>query len=469
MQVMKFGGTSVGNAERIAELARIVKEAYTTDKQIAVVVSAMSGVTNQLLASAHDAAKGKMDTAIAARAALADKHRTAITTLVPDVSEQEKLFAEIDSLLDHFGKLCYGMHILGEVPIRALDAIAGSGERLSARIVAATLRAQGLRSRAIDATELVVTDDNFGDATPDMIETTLNVKARLMPLLKEGVVPVVTGYIGATKDGVMTTLGRGGSDYSGGIFGAALMADQVIIWTDVNGFMTADPNTVKNARTIPEISYSEAAELSYYGAKVLHPKTLLPLAPAKIPLYIKNSFQPDHPGTRISSQSGEWDADLKAITSIKNISLVTISGSGMMGVPGIAAKTFSAVATQNINVLMISQSSSENNLCFIVNTPEAERTKTALRKALEVEFHHRHIEHIVAQDGIAIIAAVGEKMKGVPGIAARVFSAVAEAGVNVIAIAQGSSELNISFVIGEKDIAQAVAAMHERFNLGRAE
>lgn len=469
MQVMKFGGTSVGNAERIAGLAQIVADAYAKDKQQVVVVSAMSGVTNQLLASAHEAATGTLDTAIKTRTTLAGKHHTAITALVKDPIEQEKLYAEIENLLDNFGKLCYGIHILGEVPVRALDAIAGTGECMSARIVAAALRSRGLRSKAIDATELVVTDDNFGDATPDMLETTLKAKSRLMPLLKDGVIPVVTGFIGATPSGVLTTLGRGGSDYSGGILGAALSADEVIIWTDVNGFMTADPNLVSNAQTIPEISYSEAAELSYYGAKVLHPKTLLPVAPAKIPLYIKNSFQPDHPGTRISSQSGEWNADIKAITAIKNISLVTISGSGMMGVPGIAGKTFAAVAAQTINVLMISQSSSENNLCFIVNTSEADRTRTALRKALEVEFHHRHIENIFVKDGIAIIAAVGEKMRGRPGIAARVFSSVAEAGVNVIAIAQGSSELNISFVVDEKDVPKAVAAMHARFELGTVE
>ncbi|HNC46289.1 MAG TPA: aspartate kinase, partial [Acidobacteriota bacterium] len=340
------------------------------------------------------------------------------------------------------------------------------GERLSARIVAAAIRNIGLRAKAIDATELVVTDDNFGDATPDSIETNLKVQTRLLPLLRDGVIPVVTGFIGATPQGVMTTLGRGGSDYSGGILGAALNADEVIIWTDVNGFMTADPNLVPDAQTIPQISYSEAAELSYYGAKVLHPKTLLPLAPAKIPLYIKNSFEPDHPGTHITSQTGGWNADIKAITAIKNLSLVTISGSGMMGVPGIAAKTFSAVASQSINVLMISQSSSENNLCFIVDSAEAERTRTALRKALDIEFHHRHIENITVTDGIAIVAAVGEQMHGRPGIAARVFSAVADAKVNVIAIAQGSSEINISFVVDAKDVPAAVVAMHKRFELG---
>lgn len=466
MRVMKFGGTSVGNADRIAALAKIVADAYAGDKQLVVVVSAMSGVTNQLLASAHDAAAGSLNKAIHARATLTDKHRDAINALVSDTSEQQKLYTEVDTLLEHFGKLCYGIHILGEVPDRALDAIAGTGERLSARIVAAAIRNIGLRAKAIDATELVVTDDNFGDAAPDSIETNLKVQTRLLPLLRDGVIPVVTGFIGATPQGVMTTLGRGGSDYSGGILGAALNADEVIIWTDVNGFMTADPNLVPDAQTIPKISYSEAAELSYYGAKVLHPKTLLPLAPAKIPLYIKNSFEPDHPGTHITSQTGGWDADIKAITAIKNLSLVTISGSGMMGVPGIAAKTFSAVASQSINVLMISQSSSENNLCFIVDSAEAERTRIALRKALDIEFHHRHIETIAVTDGIAIVAAVGEQMHGRPGIAARVFSAVADANVNVIAIAQGSSEINISFVVEAKDVPAAVVAMHKRFELG---
>ncbi len=468
MRVMKFGGTSVGSAERIEQLIRIVRDAHAKDNHLVVVVSAMSGVTNELIAGARDAAAGNLDTALQSRTDLAEKHRQAIARLISDPDARKSLLAETEALLDHFWKLCYGIHILREAPARALDAVASTGERLTARIVAAALRAQGIDAKAIDASELIVTNENFGDATPDMEATSAKARSRLTPLLEEGRIAVVTGFIGATPAGVITTLGRGGSDYSGGILGAALGADEVIIWTDVNGFMTADPNLIPGARTIPEISYNEATELSYYGAKVLHPKTLLPLVPAGIPLYIKNSFQPDHPGTRVSSKSGKWTADIKAITAIKHVSLITISGGGMMGVPGIAAKTFSAVATHDINVLMISQSSSENNLCFVVNTNEAERTRTALHRGLDLEFRHSNVESVGIKHDIAIIAAVGEKMRGRPGIAARVFSAIADAGINVIAIAQGSSELNISFVVDAADIPAAVAAIHKRFELDQA-
>jgi len=466
MIVMKFGGTSVGDAARIDELGRIVERSLKEDKQIIVVVSAMSGVTNSLIASARAAAQGQESVYTSARSSLIYKHHEVVQKLIKNEKRKSQVLAEVDALLENFGKLCYGISILGEISERSLDAISSLGERLSARIVAASLQERGLQSVHIDATDLIITDDNFGDATPDLEETTRRVEQRLLPLLADGVIPVVTGFIGATGSGITTTLGRGGSDYSAGILGACLNADEVWIWTDVDGVMTADPGLVPCARTLPEITYSEAAELSYYGAKVLHPKTLLPLVHKEIPLIIKNSFNPDAGGTRISEKGGYWSAPIKAITSIKGVTLVTISGRGMMGVPGIAAKTFTAVASKNVNVLMISQSSSENNICFIVNTGDVEETYNALRRALEVEFHHKHVEDISLHSNVAIVAVVGDRMKGTPGIAARIFSSVGREGVNVIAIAQGSSEINISFVIEEKDVAAAVSAIHKEFDLG---
>jgi bifunctional aspartokinase / homoserine dehydrogenase 1 len=466
MKVMKFGGTSVGDAERIRQLTQIVATEKARDRQMVVVVSAMSGVTNLLLESARRAADGDMATAVKNHAALLERHQAAIARLLSHAEDRARLEAEIGVLLENVSKLCYGVGILGEVPPRALDSIAGAGERLSARIVAAALREANIPAQAFDADALVVTDDAFGEATPDLEATREKSRAALLPAIQDGTTPVVTGFIGATPQGVTTTLGRGGSDYSGGIFGAALDADEVVIWTDADGFMTADPNVAPDAQTIPEISYGEAAELSYYGAKVLHPKTLLPLIPRNIPLFIKNSFRPDAPGTRVSARTGVWRHDIKSVTSIKGVALITVAGRGMMGVTGIAAKTFAAVAAQGSNVLMISQSSSENNLCLIVNAADAERTRAGLHKALEVEFHHCRVERIDVRDRIAIIAAVGEEMHGRPGVAARVFGAVAECGVNVMAIAQGSSELNISFVVDEADAPAAVAAIHRRFELG---
>ncbi len=469
MLVMKFGGTSVGSASRIAEIVKIIKHEQETTKEIVVVVSAMSGVTNGLLAAATAATEGKQAEYESICQDLLRKHRIAILELIKDAVRCEELLKETEKLIEqNCSRLCYGIQILGEASPRALDAVASLGERLSARLVAAALTEAGVLAEWVEATDLIVTDDNYGDAAPQMPETEARTKEKLLPILNLGHIAVVTGFIGATRKGVITTLGRGGSDYTAGIIGACLKASEVWIWTDVDGVMTADPSIVPDAHTLAEMTYSEAAELSYYGAKVLYPKTILPVIKDAIPLLIKNSFFPDRVGTRIASTTSVKDSDVKAITSIKNISLITISGRGMMGVPGIAAKTFTAVASQNVNILMISQSSSENNICFVINTSEVERTCNVLRRALEIEFHHKHIEDIQVQDKVAIIAVVGERMKGTPGIAARIFGAVGTSQANIIAIAQGSSEINISFVVPESDIARVVKSIHDKFKLGKS-
>jgi aspartate kinase len=286
----------------------------------------------------------------------------------------------------------------------------------------------------------------------------------LGPILDGGMIPVVTGFIGATSDGVLTTLGRGGSDYSASILGAAVDADEVWIWTDVNGVMTANPSEVPEARTLSEISYSEASELAYYGAKVLHYKTILPAFRKKIPVLILNSFEPAQGGTRVSVQGDTSTLGVKAVTSIRNVSLIAISGTGMQGIPGIVAKAFDAVAAEQANVLMISQASSENNICFVVSAAEAPRVVKTLRSALEVELLRGHIDEIGDQQ-VAVVAAVGDRMRGTPGIAATVFGALGEAGINVIAISQGSSERNISFVVDEREATRAVQALHRAFRL----
>jgi aspartate kinase len=384
------------------------------------------------------------------------------------VATPAKLPAVVDALnrrLDRFEKLCFGLSMVHELTPRLLDAISGTGEMLAAPLVAAAIAARGKASQAVDATELVVTTDQFGGAEPLMDETRLKMAARLKPGIDGGEIPVVTGFIGATADGVMTTLGRGGSDYSASIVGAALDADEVWIWTDVDGVMTANPSEVPEARTLAEISYSEASELAYYGAKVLHYKTILPAFRQRIPVRILNSFNPTHPGTRVSVEGNASAQGVKAVTSIRGVILVAISGTGMQGIPGIAAKTFDVVAAQQANVLMISQASSENNICFVLSAAEAPRVVTALRSALEFELMRGHIEEIAAEQQVAIVAAVGDRMRGTPGIAATVFGALGEAGVNVIAISQGSSERNISLVVTERDAACAVRAIHRAFQL----
>jgi aspartate kinase len=286
-----------------------------------------------------------------------------------------------------------------------------------------------------------------------------------LPLLEAGEIPVITGFIGANEDGVTTTLGRGGSDYSASIIGAALDADEIWIWTDVDGVMSANPAEVPEARTLRDISYSEAAEMAYYGAKVLHYKTILPAYKQNIPVRILNTFNPMHEGTRVSVEGRPSSRGVKAVTSIRNVSLISISGKGMQGIPGIAAKTFDAVAAEKANVLMIMQASSENNICFVVNANEAGRVVTALRAALAVDLLQGHIEDISADNSIAIVAVVGDKMKGTTGISAKVFGAMGENQINVIAISQGSSEVNISLIVAAQDAAKAVMAIHQAFEL----
>jgi aspartate kinase len=281
----------------------------------------------------------------------------------------------------------------------------------------------------------------------------------------DGVTPVVTGFIGATADGVLTTLGRGGSDYSATTLGAALDADEIIIWTDVDGVLTADPRLVPGARLLREISYNEAAELAYFGAKVLHPKTLRPVVDARIPVWIRNSFAPEKTGTRITIEGNPTQHGVRAITAIPNVSMITIGGRGIVGVVGVAAKTFQAVASVRANVLLISQSSSENDICLIVDSADGSDTLKALRSAFAADLKHHDVEHITVDSNIAIVAVVGEKMRGTPGIAGRTFSALGRRGINIIAIAQGSSEYNVSFVVEAGAMRDAVSAVHEEFEL----
>jgi aspartate kinase len=291
-------------------------------------------------------------------------------------------------------------------------------------------------------------------------------QARLRPLLDRGITPVATGFIGATENGVLTTLGRGGSDYSATILGAALDADEIIIWTDVDGVLTADPRLVKEARTIPEISYREATELAYFGAKVLHPKTLRAVEQAGIPVWIRNSFAPERTGTKITPKGRSNGGGVKALTAIRDVALITIGGPGIVGLPDVVGRTFSTTAELKANVLLISQSSSQNDICFIVAASDAKRTVEALRKEFAQDVAHEKVEHITLDPNIAIVAVVGENMRGTPGVAARTFGSVGRENVNIIAIAQGSSESNISFVVSETDMKAALEAAHREFGLG---
>ena len=473
MIVMKFGGTSVGSVEAFAQAANIVakqaeEQAQTARPGVVVVTSAMSGVTNLLIEAAQRAAQGDESFYHEAENTLRIKHQSVAGQLIDDGSERATLGHLFDERLQEFNRLCSSIAVLGELTKRGLDVVSGLGERLSAPLLAAILRAHGLDAEYVDASDLVVTDKVFGGAAPLMDLTENRCRAHLEPMLDQGVIPVITGFIGATVDGIPTTLGRGGSDYSGAIIGAALQADEIQIWTDVNGVMTADPRMVPDARSLNQLSYEEVAELAYYGAKVLHPKTVTPAVEKKIPLRVLNTFVPDYPGTRIVEHSdSESFGSVKAITAIRSLNLVTVAGRGMLGVPGIAARTFNSVARVSANVLMISQSSSEQSICFVVPESSAATVINALQAEFKTELEQRYIDHITGQPNIAIVAVVGSGMRGTPGLAAGIFRAVGEKRINVIAIAQGSSEANVSLVVDDADTTPAVSAIHAIFQLNK--
>jgi aspartate kinase len=467
LQVMKFGGTSMGDAACIRRAAEIVATAAQNGPVVAV-VSAMAGVTNRLIKAAETSEQGDEQTAASVTSELRAQHATAISALVEDAAGRAQLTAETESILQEVANLCRGTALLRELTPRTLDAIASAGERFSARLLAASLFQLGVKSVAVDATELIVTSSEYGQAEPLIAETRLRAGERLGPLLASAQVPVVTGFIGATTEGILTTLGRGGSDYSATILGAVLDAGQIIIWTDVDGVLSADPRLVPEARLLREISYAEAAELAFFGAKVLHPKTLRPVAEAGIPVWIRNSFAPEKPGTKITPTGRPAESGVKAITSISNVSLITLGGAGIVGVVGVAAKTFAAVASVRANVLLISQASSGNDICFIVESADAQPVVKALRQAFAADLAHHQVEHITVDPEIAIVAVVGEKMRGTPGIAGRVFSALGNDNVNVIAVAQGSSEYNVSFVVSAAAMQAAVKAIHREFDLQRS-
>jgi len=466
MIVMKFGGTSVGNPEMIARTAEIIQQHLEKGQKIVVVVSAMSGVTNALTHAARSAASGDDLTFRQIKHQLLSQHHQAAVQCLRDRHRQRELLDQIEVRLGEFEAFCQSIYILGELTARGMDAVASLGERLTARILAALLADQGSPAQAVDATELIITNDDFGAAMPLMEETRGRARSRLLPLLADGITPVVTGFIGATREGITTTLGRGQSDYTAAILGQVLEADEVWIWTDVDGMMSADPRLVEDARTLPQISYAEAAELSYFGAKVLHPKTIIPTQEVDIPLRILNTFNPSHPGTLVCREPLHNGRAIKGITAITGVALVTVEGRGMIGVPGIAAKVFTTVAHEGVNVLMITQSSSEQNICFAVPQADAERVVKALEEAFSLELARRNVDRIWVQEEVAIIAAVGAGLQDTPGVAAQLFDALGKHGINCICIAQGSSKHNISIVVNDSEREAAVCHIHEELGLG---
>ena len=460
--VMKFGGTSVGSKEAILQAATIVKEQVSNWDHIIVVVSAMSGVTNSLIKCAKAAADvNSSEEYESIIFDIQNRHHETIFSLMNEGPDRESLLQTIQSHLEELRLFCRSIRVMGEVTPRGMDAIVSYGERINARMFSAQLRQLGLESQAIDATELITTDKTFQNAMPLMDITTNNIEKRLLPILEEGVTPVVTGFIGSTENGVTTTLGRGGSDYTSAILGACLNADEVWTWTDVDGVLTADPRIVPDAKVIDQLSFNQVSELAYFGAKVLHPKTIRPIIEREIPLWVKNTFNPTFPGTQIKKAVEGKQSALLAITTIKNVSQITVEGRGMLGIPGIAARTFGAVAREDASVLMISQASSEQSICFTIPTTNAQQVIESLEEEMALELMRRDIDKIWAQDNVDIVTVIGSGFRNTPGLSAKIFGALGKANINVIAIAQGSSDYSMSIVVAASASDEAIRSIHE--------
>lgn len=462
--VMKFGGTSVGDGNKIRQVAKLIENSARTGNSLIVVVSAMAGITDSLIEITKKVDSVDQKTVANFVETLAVCHKDAAKEAIHNKIVLKDVLLEIEDLVRDFEKVLISISYLREITPRSQDYILSFGEKLSTIILRSTLEDIGLKAKSFTGGEAgIVTDDRFGEAMPLMNVTALQVRERLEPLLESGEIPVVTGFIAYTQDGITTTLGRGGSDYTATILGLSLGVDEVWIWTDVDGLMTADPKIEPLANTIPYISYAEAMEMAYFGVKGMHPRALEPAVEKNIPVRIKNVFNPNGEGTHIvKEQEINSKTVAKAIAIIRNVSLVTLSGAGMVGTPGVAAKVFGILGENRINVLMISQSSSEANISFIILRHELERTINVLELNL---LGQGIVREIISEADVCIIAIVGAGMKGTPGVAARVFKGIAEEEINVRMIAQGSSELNISFVINEDEGIRAVRKLHREFQL----
>lgn len=458
--VMKFGGVSVKDGKNILHCANLVKK-FSEGNEIVVVVSAMSGVTDSLIKAANkccsEPSAGYIKMFIAE---MMKKHYEAIEYAVRNEEVKAKVISATERLLDELEKVLLGISYLGELTRRSEDYIVSFGERLLAPIFSATLLSIGVDSVALTGGDAgILTDKNYGRAKP--IPGVYNtIKSRLEPLLTiKKTVPVVTGFIGATDDGNITTLGRGGSDFTATILAAALDADEVWLWKEVDGIMTCDPKYVPNAKVIPEISYQEAMELSHFGAKILHPRALEPVMRKNIPVRIKNTFNPDSPGTVIGSRTEETTDIVKALSLITNAGIVNVSGAGF-DFAEIMSEVFRRLADEKVNVIMVAQSSSELNLSIVVDSRDLDKAYKTLRK---LENGNIKVDKLL---DIAVISAVGSGMAGTPGVAGKIFSALGRNKINVIMISQSCSEFNVSFVVDNKDGVSAVRVVHDEFKLG---
>lgn len=456
MKVLKFGGTSVGSAENIQRVKEIL---MGQDDDVIVVVSALGGITDKILSAAKMAAIGT-GYFQAELTEINTRHYETIEKLFAE-DMQADIKAKTAVLLEELERIIHGVSLIGELTPKTLDKIGGFGERLSSLIISEYIS----ESKWFDSSKLIRTNSDFGKAIVDFSVTN--------PLIQEAFasfkgIAIIPGFIASNEAGDYTTLGRGGSDYTGAIMAAAIDAASLEIWTDVNGFMTADPRVISKAYTIKTLSYSEAMELSHFGAKVIYPPTILPVYKKGIPVHIKNTMEPAAEGTLITdSKLNGKDLPIKGISSISNITLITIQGLGMVGVTGISARLFGALARQNVNVILISQASSENSISFAIDSSSSAKAETAIRQEFDREIQLDQINKITIEDNLAIVAIVGENMKHATGVAGKLFNTIGKNGINIIAIAQGASELNISWVVKVSDLRKTLNVVHESFFLSQ--
>ncbi len=462
---MKFGGTSVGTAARMKASAALAA-AEAQIRPVVMVVSAMSKVTDLLLDTMKHAEAGDEAGLRHNINTLEKRHETACRELLPE-DAREPVLQSVAGLIAEFERIVHGMRMLGDRPVRSVDEAVAIGERLSALIIAAFLQSEGIPAKAVNAAELIVTDAVFGNASPLMEATREKAGDVLFPLLKAGVIPVVTGFNGATPDGRCTTLGRGGSDFSASILSAALEAAELWIWTDVDGIMTADPRLVPEAKILAQVTFGEAAELAYNGAKVLHPRTLAPLVDKGIPVWSKNSFAPEKPGTQIVRVLSEARG-ARAVTSMRDVALLSLeSANAALSGAHVMARALDALARTNIEVLAISGSSYRQSFCFLVRSDDLPRTIEALEAGLTLELAHGYAKPIEVDEQVGLLAVVGEGMRGTQGLAGRIFTAISREQVNIIAIAQGSSELTIAIVVRRDGLEKAVRAVHAECHMAQ--
>jgi aspartokinase/homoserine dehydrogenase 1 len=458
MQVLKFGGSSVANSANIQKVTAIVASAIKKEATV-LVVSALGGITDLLLTTGELASHSEESYKTLLKE-METRHLDAVRELLP-IQQQSGTLSLVKQQFNELDGICDGVFLLGELSPRTKDRIVSYGEILSSMMISARLQSLGIDQLWVDARKLVATNSNHGNASVDFNSTEEKIQAHFNTNPHQ--LYVVPGFIAGDADGNTTTLGRGGSDYTAAIFASAVKATALEIWTDVSGMMTADPRLVQNAKPISRISYQEAMELSHFGAKIIYPPTIQPVMSKNIPVWVKNTFAPDEYGTLIENESAVTDSFIRGISSIGNISLLSLEGSGMIGIPGFSKRLFEALANERVNVILITQSSSEHSICVGINQVDTEKAKQTIDNAFSYEIQTGKVDPLKVETGLSIVALVGEQMKSHPGVSGKMFGALGRNGINVRAIAQGSSEKNISAVLSAFDVKKAINVLHEEF------